>query len=40
MTVVDLALNRDDEARGHDHDLHQSLHGDSVSSLTPLEERG
>jgi hypothetical protein len=39
-TVVDLALNRDDEARGHDHDHRQSPHGDSISCLTPLEEQG
>jgi hypothetical protein len=30
-TVVDLALNCDDEARGHDHDHRQSPHGDSAS---------
>jgi hypothetical protein len=39
-TVVDLALDRDDEAQRHEHDHRQSPHGDLASSLTPLEERG
>jgi hypothetical protein len=34
-TVVDLALDRDDEARGHEIDHRQSPRGDSASSLTP-----
>jgi hypothetical protein len=37
--VVDPTLNRDDEARGHDHDHRQSPHGDSANNLTPPEER-
>jgi hypothetical protein len=36
--VVDPTLDRDDEAWGHEHDHRQSPHGDSASSLTPLEE--
>jgi hypothetical protein len=39
-TVVDPALNRDDEARGHDHDHWQSLQADLTSNLTPPEEHG
>jgi hypothetical protein len=39
-TIVDPALNRDDEALGHELDHRQSLRGDLASSLTPLEERG
>jgi hypothetical protein len=39
-TVVDPALNRDDEAQGHKPDHWQSQHGDSASSLTPPEEHG
>jgi hypothetical protein len=39
-TVVDPTLNHDDEARDHKPDHQQSLHGDSASSLTPLEECG
>jgi hypothetical protein len=38
-TVVDLALDRDDEARGHERDHRQSRHRDSASSLSPPEER-
>jgi hypothetical protein len=38
-TMVDAALNCDDNAQGHDHDHQQSPHGDSASSLTPPEER-
>jgi hypothetical protein len=37
-TMVDPTLDRDDEARGHELDYRQSPHGDSASSLTPLEE--
>jgi hypothetical protein len=36
--IVDLVLDRDDEAWGHEPDHRQSLRGDSASSLTPLEE--
>jgi hypothetical protein len=36
-TIVDLTLNHDDEERGHELDHQQSPHGDSTSSLTPLE---
>jgi hypothetical protein len=39
-TVVDPALDRDDEAWCHKFDHQQSPHGDSASSLTPPEERG
>jgi hypothetical protein len=39
-TVVDLVLNRDDGVRGQAIDHRQSPHGDSTSTLTPLEERG
>jgi hypothetical protein len=39
-TVVDMALDRDDEAWGHELDHRQSPHRDSTSSLTPPEERG
>jgi squalene cyclase len=38
-TVVDPALNHDDEAWGHDRDNRQSPHGDSIRNLTPPEER-
>jgi hypothetical protein len=38
--VVDLTLDCDDEARGHEPDHRQSPHGDSASSLTPPEEHG
>jgi hypothetical protein len=37
-TVVDPVLDRDGEVRGNGLDHRQSLHGDSASSLTPLEE--
>jgi hypothetical protein len=37
-TVVDQALDCDDEARGQELDHWQSPHGDSTHSLTPLEE--
>jgi hypothetical protein len=36
--VVDLALNRDDEARGQELDHQQSSHRDLASSLTQPEE--
>jgi hypothetical protein len=36
--IVDLVLDRDDEAWGHGPDHRQSLRGDSASSLTPPEE--
>jgi hypothetical protein len=39
-TVVDPALDRDDEARGHELDHRQSPRGDSACSLTPPEEHG
>jgi hypothetical protein len=39
-TVVDPALDRDDEARGHELDHRQCSRGDSASNLTPLEEHG
>jgi hypothetical protein len=39
-TVVDPALDRDDEARGHEIDHRQSPHGDSASSLTTPVEHG
>jgi hypothetical protein len=39
-TMVDLALNRDDEALGHGHGHRQSPHGGSASSLTAPEEHG
>jgi hypothetical protein len=39
-TMVYPALNREDEAQGHDHDHRQSPHGDSASSLTPPKECG
>jgi hypothetical protein len=39
-TVVDLTLDCDDEARGHEPDHRQSPHRDSASSLTPPEEHG
>jgi hypothetical protein len=38
--MVDPALDRDDEARGHELDHWQSPHWDSASSLTPQEEHG
>jgi hypothetical protein len=38
--MVDLALDRDDKARGHEFDHRQSPNGDSSTGLTPLEERG
>jgi hypothetical protein len=39
-TVVDPALDRDDEARGHKNDHRQSPCGDLASSLTPPKECG
>jgi hypothetical protein len=39
-TVVDPALDRDDEARGHKNDHRQSPCGDLANNLTPPEERG
>jgi hypothetical protein len=39
-SVVDPALDRDDEARGHELDHRQSSCGDSASSLTPSKEHG
>jgi hypothetical protein len=39
-TMVYPALDRDDEAWGHELDHQQSPHRDSASSLTPSEERG
>jgi hypothetical protein len=39
-TMVDLALDRGDEARGQDPDHRQSPRRDSANSLTPPEERG
>jgi hypothetical protein len=39
-TMVDLTLNHDDEARGHELDHRQIPRGDSASSLITLEEHG
>jgi hypothetical protein len=38
--VVYPALDRDDKALSHEHDHRYNPHGDSASSLTPLEECG
>jgi hypothetical protein len=39
-TVVDPTLDHDDETQGDEHDHWPSPHGDSASSVTPLEESG
>jgi hypothetical protein len=39
-TMVDSALDRDAEARGHELDHRWSPHWDLAISLTPPEERG
>jgi hypothetical protein len=39
-TIVDPALDCDNEAQVHEHDHQQSPHGDLASGLTPVEECG
>jgi hypothetical protein len=39
-TMVDPVHDHEDRVRGHELDHRQSPHGESASSITPLEERG